>query len=73
MAERAGVSCQDEGTIVINQSGTNFTGSANQVGICTDNAGNATGSKSSSTRRAASRSSCIQRGEMAFAATLCAK
>lgn len=36
----AGLSCQDEGTITINQSGTNFSGSANQEGVCTDSQGN---------------------------------
>lgn len=37
----AGLSCQDQGIITINQNGGNFTGSYNQQGVCTDSQGNA--------------------------------
>lgn len=36
----AGISCQATGTIVINQSSANFTGSSSGSGVCTDSWGN---------------------------------
>lgn len=33
-------SCQNEGTMTINQDESNFTGSVNQTGVCTDGQGN---------------------------------
>lgn len=36
----AGFSCQNEGTVVISQNGSNFSGTYNQEGVCSDSSGN---------------------------------